>query len=412
MSNITTVRGMRDYFGNDAECYDFLTKKFVSVAKLYGYRLINTPIVERESVFTKSLGETSDVVSKEMYSFPDRNGDQLVLRPEGTASIVRAVVENNLCETLPAKFAYFGPMFRYERPQKGRYRQFHQLGLECFSKNDGPARDAEAIILAYTFLKSISSAKIRLELSTLGSVEDRAVYLDELVRYLEKHESSLSEVSKDRLHKNPLRILDSKESEDQEIISNAPKILDTLAGESLEHFNTVTSILSDFGVESTVNPYIVRGLDYYMHTVFEFKADEIGSQSTVLAGGRYDGFVKLFGGPDVAGVGWAAGFERLMLIADPVNAEPIHVVVISDQYNSAVHLSSILRSAGVVCEFLVSQSFKKALTRAIRFNSKFVVFCGLDEREGGYVNVKNLQTSVQTRVEESGLADFVKNLDN
>lgn len=412
MNSLTTVRGMRDYFGADAECYDVLTRRFVSIARLYGYGLINTPIVEKETVFTKSLGETSDVVSKEMYSFPDKNGDQLVLRPEGTASIVRAVVEHNLCESLPVKFAYFGPMFRYERPQKGRYRQFHQLGLECFSKNDGPARDAESIILAHTFLRSISSAKISLELSTLGSVEDRAVYLDRLVKYLEKHESSLSEVSKDRLRKNPLRVLDSKEPEDQAIIRDAPKILDTLVGESLEHFNTVTRILSDFGVEFTVNPYIVRGLDYYMHTVFEFKVDEIGSQSTVLAGGRYDGFVKLFGGPDVAGVGWAAGFERLMLIADPVNAEPIPVVVISDQYNSAVHLSSIFRNAGVACEFLVSKSFKKALTRAIKFDSKFVVFCGEDERSGGYVNIKNLSTSVQTKIDDGRLVDFVKDPNN
>lgn len=408
---ITSIRGMQDYFFSNAELYNIVTQIFLSTVKLYNYHFISTPILEKADLFTISLGTTSDVVSKEMYSFADKGGDFLVLRPEGTASVVRAVVEHNLYESLPAKFAYFGPMFRYERPQKGRYRQFHQLGVECFSNNDGPARDAESIIMASNFLQTLNVADdVTLEVSTLGSIEDRRVYLDKLSEYLLSNKNKLSELSRERLNKNPLRILDSKEPEDLEIITNAPKIIDNLGSVSKDFFNSVINMLQDNGVKFIINPAIVRGLDYYTHTVFEFKTDKLGAQSTVLAGGRYDNFVKLLDGPDISGTGWAAGFERLSMLLASDNSSAADVVVVSDSYSDAITISETLRKRNLVLEFFVGNSFKKLIQKAVKLNPKIVVFIGEDERKTGHVTIKNMTLGEQATIGISGCVDYIEGI--
>lgn len=408
---ITSIRGMQDYLFSTAELYNIVTQMFLNTVKLYNYHFISTPILEKVDLFTASLGTTSDVVSKEMYSFEDKGGDYLVLRPEGTASVVRALVEHNLYESLPAKFAYFGPMFRYERPQKGRYRQFHQLGVECFSNNDGPARDAESIIMASNFLQTLKVADdVTLEVSTLGSIEDRKVYLDKLSEYLISNKNNLSELSRERLNKNPLRILDSKEPEDLEIITNAPKIIDNLGSISKDFFNSVTKMLQDNGVKFVINPSIVRGLDYYTHTVFEFKTDKLGAQSTVLAGGRYDNFVKLLNGPDVSGTGWAAGFERLSMLLAADNSPEIDVVVVSDNYSDAITVSEIIRKRNLLLEFFVGNSFKKLIQKAVRLNPKIVIFIGEDERKLGKLTVKNMELGKQVSVDVADVVDYIEGI--
>lgn len=403
---ISTVRGMRDYIGINAEVYYIISDIFRMLVSKYGYTMINTPILEKQDLFTLALGTTSDVVSKEMYSFEDRNGESLVLRPEGTASVVRSFVENSLHLKSQNKFAYFGPMFRYERPQKGRYRQFHQFGVEYFGDNTFIS-DAETIFLANEFLKLLKiKGEITLEISSLGDAESREIYRKILVQYFEKNKNSLSEISLERLEKNPLRILDSKEEQDQEIIKNAPKIIDCLNNESKAFFDGVTSSLDALNVKYKINPYIVRGLDYYNHTVFEFKTDLIESQSTILAGGRYNGFVKLFGGPDIPGIGWAAGFERLILLSNIQVKNEKPIIVLTDSEIYGLKICSDLRKSGIKSEILCGNSFKKLMLKAMKKDPKFIVFIGEEERNSGKFNVKNIDTSEQVLL--SSVQDIIK----
>lgn len=402
---ISTVRGMRDYIGSNAEVYYTISDIFRILVSRYGYTMINTPILEKQDLFTLALGTTSDVVSKEMYSFNDKNGESLVLRPEGTASVVRSFVENSLHLKAQNKFAYFGPMFRYERPQKGRYRQFHQFGVEYFA-DDTYISDAETIFLANEFLNLLKiKGEITLEISSLGDAESREIYRKILVQYFEKNKNSLSEISLERLEKNPLRILDSKEEQDQEIIKNAPKIIDCLNNESKAFFDGVISSLGVLNVKYKINPYIVRGLDYYNHTVFEFKTDLIESQSTILAGGRYNGFVKLFGGPDIPGIGWAAGFERLVLISNIDIAYEKPTIILTDNEIYGLKVCSDLRSSGIKSEILSGNSFKKLMLKAMKKDPKFIIFIGEEERNSGKFNVKNINTSEQVSL--SSIQDII-----
>lgn len=408
---LSTIRGMRDYFGADALLYNTVTQLFVGTAGDYGYDLINTPILERESVFTASLGETSDVITKEMYAFLDNSGDRVALRPEGTASVVRALVENSLFDRLPAKFCYFGPMFRYERPQKGRYRQFHQLGVECFSSDDPAMRDAEAILLAHRFLRTLDlDGDFELEISTLGDLDDRSVYLSKLKDYFESNRSRLSEISVTRLEKNPLRILDSKEPQDQEIVENAPGILEFLGQGSRALFDSVLKGLESAGVLFSVNQRIVRGLDYYTHTVFEFKSNNLGAQSTILAGGRYNNFVKLFDGPDLPGTGWAAGFERLALLTSLKPKLKCLFAVLTDDPESSIPVLENVRSAGWRAEMFIGNSFKKLFAKAARYEARFAIIIGQNERNSGIVTVKDMETTEQQSVQISEIAKYVKSL--
>lgn len=311
---IQPARGTRDIYGADLAAFKQVENTAREFAKRYGFGEIQTPIFESTEVFCRGVGETSDIVSKEMYTFTDRGGESFTLRPEGTAGVVRAFISEGMEQNQPVKLMYAGPMFRYERPQKGRYRQLHQVGVEILGAAT-PQTDVEVLCLAWDFLSALGLQKyIRLELNTLGDVESRTAYRDALVAYFSDFKDKLSEDSRVRLEKNPLRILDSKDEGDKKIVENAPKMTDFLNEESKKFFDAVQDGLNALGIPFVVNPRLVRGLDYYRHTVFEFVTDSLGAQGTVLAGGRYDGLVQQLGGSQTAGIGFGAGIDRLALL--------------------------------------------------------------------------------------------------
>ena len=322
VSSIQPVRGTHDLIGEEQRRHTRVVNTARHVAGLYGFEEWSTPIFEDTRVFSRSLGDTSDVVSKEMYSFSDRDGESLTLRPEGTAAICRALVTNALTQSLPQKVFYTGPMFRHERPQKGRYRQFHQIGAELLGAAE-PLADAEAIAMGFAVLEALGVAEhVTLELNTLGDAESRDAWRQALVEYFSAHKSVLSQDSLTRLEKNPLRILDSKDAGDKTLLPDAPKMDAYLTEHSRTFWAELRRTLDVFGVNYVVNPSIVRGLDYYNHTTFEFVTNRLGSQGTVLAGGRYDGLVSQMGGPDVPAIGWAAGVARLALLPVAAPARP------------------------------------------------------------------------------------------
>ena len=309
------VRGTQDIFGADAEAFAFVVETFERVRKLYRFRRAEMPVFERTEVFARPLGETTDVVSKEMYSFDDRGGESLTLRPEFTAGIARAFVTNGWQQHAPLKLATHGPLFRYERPQKGRYRQFHQINAEILGAGE-PQADVELLAMADQLLRELGITEgVTLQLNTLGDPESREAWRAALVEYFEAHRDDLSEDSRARLEANPLRILDSKDRGDRAIVKDAPPIDDHLTDEARDFFAAVTSGLDAAGVAYERNPRLVRGFDYYRHTAFEFVTDRLGAQGTVLGGGRYDGLVETLGGPHTPSVGWAAGIERLAMLA-------------------------------------------------------------------------------------------------
>jgi len=317
MSTPQAIRGTQDIFGPDAEAFAHVVETFERVRKLYRFRRIEMPVFEKTEVFSRSIGETTDVVSKEMYSFEDRGGESLTLRPEFTAGICRAYLTNGWQQHAPLKVATHGPLFRYERPQKGRYRQFHQLDAEILGAGE-PQADVELLVLADQLLKELGIADgVTLMLNTLGDAESRDAWRAALVEYFRAVRAELSEDSQDRLERNPLRILDSKDPRDKAYVADAPKIDDFLSGEAQDFFGKVTSGLDAAGVAWTRAPSLVRGLDYYRHTAFEFVTDRLGAQGTVLGGGRYDGLMESLGGPFTPAVGWAAGIERLAMMLDP-----------------------------------------------------------------------------------------------
>ncbi|BBP46486.1 histidine--tRNA ligase [Thiosulfatimonas sediminis] len=320
-NKITAIRGMNDIYATDAEAFDFLISNAEAVMQQYGYHSIRLPIVEKTELFARSIGEVTDIVEKEMYTFADRNGDSLTLRPEGTAGCVRAVIENGLTHNQVQKLYYTGPMFRYERPQKGRYRQFHQFGVEVFGLADAQI-DAELIVLSARLWEQIGLDNLELQINSLGSIEARAAYRDILVNYLSQYQDRLDEDSLRRLHTNPLRILDSKNPEMADIIAKAPKLIEHLDEASQAHFAEVKAHLDDCGIEYVVNPNLVRGLDYYNRTVFEWVTTELGAQGTVCAGGRYDGLIEQIGGKAAPAVGFAMGIERLAALLLDKNLVP------------------------------------------------------------------------------------------
>jgi histidyl-tRNA synthetase len=392
-----SVRGTKDYFGEDAAKFDHIVQTAKNAANLFGFESFYTPIFEDTSVFTRTLGETSDVVNKEMYTFESKGGESLTLRPEFTAGIARAFISNGLQQNLPLKLFSYGPLFRYERPQKGRQRQFHQINFECLGIKDF-AIDVEMISLAASVLKNLGITKnVTLNINTLGDKISRENYLKALVEYLTKFSEKLSEDSKNRLQKNPLRILDSKDAGDREILQNAPKIQDYLTPEAAEFFNNVVDGVKqiiEFPVE--VNPNIVRGLDYYNHTVFEFIAsgDELGSQNTILAGGRYDNLITQMGGPETPAFGFAAGIERLMLMISAPQITANKIAIIADDNISALKNAAILRAKNIPCEIIISGNFKKKIQRAIKANASHILFVFPDGLE-----IKNLATQAQEKTD-------------
>jgi histidyl-tRNA synthetase len=401
MKPLQPVRGTQDLIGEEAARHFHVVETARRVAALYGCRQWATPVFEATGVFARTLGDTSDVVTKEMYSFDDRGGESITLRPEGTAGICRALISNGLTQTLPQKVFYAGPMFRYERPQKGRYRQFHQIGLEILGAAE-PLADAEAIACGYHVLRELGIAEsVVLNINTLGDKASRDVYRQALVAYFSRYEADLSADSKARLEKNPLRILDSKDEGDIRLVAGAPVIHEHLNQEARSFYDRLKSALARFSVTFTENPRIVRGLDYYNHTAFEFVTTELGAQGTVLAGGRYDGLVEQMGGPPTPGIGWAAGIERLaMLIAAPVaDHGGIAVIPMNEALEApGITILQTLRDAGLAAEMAYRGNFKRRLERANKLAARAAVIIAEEEWGRGAVAVKTLADGSQREV--------------
>jgi histidyl-tRNA synthetase len=387
MSNTPqAIRGTQDIFGAEAEAFAHVVETFERVRKLYRFRRAEMPVFEKTTVFSRSLGETTDVVSKEMYSFLDRGDESLTLRPEFTAGIARAYLTNGWQQHAPLKLATHGPLFRYERPQKGRYRQFHQIDAEIIGAGE-PQADVELLVMADQLIKELKIADgVTLQLNTLGDAPSREAWRLALIAYFQDHRASLSEDSQDRLERNPLRILDSKDPRDKPFTADAPKIDDYLGGEAQEFFGRVCEGLGAAGVEWTRAPALVRGLDYYRHTAFEFVTDRLGAQGTVLGGGRYDGLIETLGGPHTPAVGWAAGIERLaMLVGDGATAPTIFpdlaiVAENAEREATALAITSDFRRRGFSVELIATGAPRKRFDRAKKVSPAAIV--SLDVRDG------------------------------
>ena len=393
------IRGTQDIFGAEAEAFARVVETFERVRKLYRFRRAEMPVFEKTAVFSRSLGETTDVVSKEMYSFEDRGGESLTLRPEFTAGIARAYITNGWQQHAPLKLATHGPLFRYERPQKGRYRQFHQLDAEIIGAGE-PLADVERLVMADQVLKELGiSDGVTLQLNTLGDGASREAWRAALVEHFRAHRAELSEDSQERLEKNPLRILDSKDPRDKPFTADAPRIDDYLSAEAQDFFGRVTSGLDAAGVAWTRNGSLVRGLDYYRHTAFEFVTDRLGAQGTVLGGGRYDGLMESLGGPVTPAVGWAAGIERLAMLVQDAGAvveEPlVAILALEDDalLDLGVRALAALRGAGLSADMIASGSPRKRFDKAAKVNA--VVLVSLSTRDGA--PTITLRAAEQTR---------------
>ena len=410
MSKVQCVRGTYDLYGAAKRKMKKVVEEASSVVEKYGFEEIETPIFEFTEVFARNLGDTSDIVTKEMYCFNDKGGESLTLRPEGTAGVVRAFVSNGMQQNLPVKFYYTGPMFRYERPQKGRQRQFTQFGVELLGV-ETPQADIEVIAMAYEFLEKLGlSGQITVEINSLGDAESRDAYRAELVAYLKEHYDELSEDSKNRLERNQLRVLDSKEDCDKAVVENAPLYADSLNEASKDFFAKVLHGLDLLGIKYRVNNRLVRGLDYYSHTVFELTTDKLGAQGTVLAGGRYNGLVAQMGGGDVAGIGWACGVERLAMLLENDVEMPRPVAVIpmgEDAEDKALEISNLLRHAGFRVEQSYSGNMKKRMAKAVKANAFKAVIIGSDELAKGEAAVKDLDSGEQKNVKFANIVEEI-----
>jgi len=414
---LQAVRGMNDILPAEAEFWELFEDTVRSWLKSYGYRPIRMPIVEPTPLFKRAIGEVTDIVEKEMYSFVDSlNGEPLTLRPEGTAGCVRAVIQHNLAAQTPQRLYYLGQMFRHERPQKGRYRQFHQVGVEAFGFS-GPDVDAELILMGARLWGDLGLDGIELQINSLGQPEERARHRAELIAYFEAHANLLDEEARRRLHTNPLRILDSKNPAMQALCAAAPKLIDFLGEESLKHFEGVQQVLRDAGISYTVNPRLVRGLDYYNLTVFEWVTDKLGAQGTVCAGGRYDGLVEQLGGKPTPACGFAMGVERLIALIRDSGGEPaapavdVYVVHQGESASRLAHrVAEGLRDNGIdVLLHCGGGSFKSQMKKADASGATFAVIIGDDEAATGEVQLKALRAegSAQRRVGVDNLAEAI-----
>ncbi len=404
------VRGTQDMLGDFADRFQHVVDTFDRVRRLYGFKRVEVPVIEPTAVFARSLGETTDVVSKEMYSFEDRGGESITLRPEFTAGIARAYITGGWQQFAPLKVATHGPLFRYERPQKGRYRQFHQLDAEVIG-SDSPLADAELLVFADQLLKELGIAEgVTLTLNTLGDAASRDAWRTALVEHFMGHRGDLSEDSLARLDKNPLRILDSKDARDRPIADSAPDIDAYLTQEAQDFFGAVTAGLDAAGVAWERNARLVRGLDYYRHTAFEFVTDRLGAQGTVLGGGRYDGLIEALGGPPTAAVGWAAGIERLAMLVDFEPRPATDVVVVpmgAAAEQRAVALLADLRQWGLAADMGYSGNMKKRMTRANAVGAAFAIILGDDELAQGAAAIKNLIDGNQDNVPFDAISDHL-----
>ncbi|MET4897399.1 histidine--tRNA ligase [Sphingomonadaceae bacterium jetA1] len=404
------VRGTQDIFGDEQRRFAHVLARFEHVHRLYGFQRLDLPVFEDTQVFARSIGETTDVVSKEMYSFPDRGGDMLTLRPEFTAGIARAYLTEGWQQYAPLKLATSGAVFRYERPQKGRYRQFHQIDAEILGAAE-PAADVELLVMADQLLRELGIAEgVTLQLNTLGDAETRDAWRDALVAHFEAHRDQLSEDSLVRLEKNPLRILDSKDPRDRPIADAAPDIDAYLTSAARGFFDAVTAGLDAAGVAWTRNARLVRGLDYYRHTAFEFVTDRLGAQGTVLAGGRYDGLIESLGGPATAGVGWAAGVERLAMLLDEPARPTIDAVVVpmgAAAELRATGLVAELRRAGLSVDMAYKGNMKRRMQKADAQGARHAIILGDDELAAGVATVKRLADGTQIQVPLADLAGML-----
>lgn len=406
-----SVRGTRDLLPQDNILFRIVESSAWKLAKQYGYGEIKTPIFEFSEIFHRTLGETSDMVSKETYTFQDRGGDSLTLRPEGTAGVARAFISEGLAQHLPLKLYYCGPMFRYERPQKGRYRQFYQLGVESLGF-ESPLADVECLNLAQDFLLDLGiKDKFQLEINTLGDKESRAKYRDLLVTYFSKYKSELSPDSQIRLEKNPLRILDSKDENDRKLIGSAPVFENELNEASKKFFDRVLNQLQRLNIQYQINPKLVRGIDYYCHTVFEFTTSLLGAQGTLLAGGRYDGLIESMGGPKTPGIGWAAGVERLMeLIAPPQTEAPTLALLWADEAGEQEILkwAQCFRAQNISAEVIYTGNMGKKMKKAAQLGVHFVGILGSQEVQNQTLTLKNMKTGEQKPVSIESAINEIK----
>ena len=406
-------KGTQDILPQESAKWQYVEGFARETFKKYNYAEIRTPIFEHYEVISRSVGDTTDIVTKEMYDFYDKGDRHITLRPEGTAPVVRSYVENKLFAPevqKPSKVYYIGPMFRYERPQAGRLRQFHQIGVECFGSSN-PATDVETIAMADQFFKEIGIENVVLHLNTLGSTASRTAYRQALIDYLLPMKDQLSKDSQRRLEENPLRVLDSKEKEDKQAVENAPSILDYLDEESQAHFDAVRAMLDGLGIAYVIDTNMVRGLDYYNHTIFEFVTEVDGNELTVCAGGRYDGLVEYFGGPATPGFGFGMGLERLLLILDKQGVElpvemslDVYIAVLGSEAEvAALELVQALRRQGFIAERdYLGRKLKAQFKSADVFGAKTIIALGGSEVESGQITVKNNQTrqEVTTSIEE------------
>ena len=413
MEKLRTVRGVHDLLPDILHKQNLVINEGLKISEKYCYQQIETPIFEFAEVFTKPLGKTSDIVTKENYIFKDRSEDELMLRPEGTSGVVRAFLNAGLTQDIPKRFSYYGPMFRYERPQKGRLRQFKQFGIECIGINNSMA-DVEVISLGHAFLEKLNILdKINLKINTLGDSETRLRYRKALVDYLNDYKSELSNQSIKRLSENPLRILDSKNETDKKILINAPNIIDYLNEVSQERFEKVCSGLSALKIKYQIDKNLVRGLDYYCHTAFEFITSDLGSQGTVLAGGRYDGLAKMLGGVDTAGVGWAAGVDRLSLMINEEFVNKPDLVLMAVSENLEPLLMPIMKKLvdkGLKVEILITGNMSKKFKRANKVDASYAIILGEEELSKNIIKLKNLIIGSERLITLDEAIKVIKNL--
>ncbi len=411
MSTFQPVRGTHDLLPDDFRQHKWVTDTAQEVAERYGFDEMTPPVFEFTPVFARTMGETSDVVTKEMYTFPDRSGEEeMTLRPEFTAGICRAFASNALYDHAPFKVFARGPLFRYERPQKGRQRQFHQIDVEIIGV-EGPQADIEVLAVGQHILEALGVAKdCKLLLNTLGDPECRAQYRDILIQHLEPHKAELSEESQERLYRNPMRIFDSKSERDQEIVADAPLLRDHLNDTSKAFFDEVLDGLTRLGIDFTIDPGLVRGLDYYTHTAFEFVTETLGAQGAVIAGGRYDGLIEQLGGRPTPGIGWAGGVERLAMMAGAgrERRRPVALVPLGDAAQAeALVIAQSLRRAGYMVEMGYSGNMKRRLARANKANARAALLLGDDELAKGVATIRDMETGEQTEAPIASLAEHL-----
>jgi len=401
-NNIQAIRGMHDVLPEQTPLWQYAEQIIRDVLSAYGYSEIRLPIVEKTELFKRSIGEVTDIVEKEMYTFDDRNGDSLTLRPEGTAGCLRACLEHGLLHNQVHRLWYYGPMYRHERPQKGRYRQFFQLGVETYGMS-GPDIDAELILIMDRLWKKLGIRdKVRLQLNSLGTIAERLVYRETLVSYFQEHLDELDEDSLRRLETNPLRILDTKNPAMQQVVANAPELMAYLGDESLKHFNALTATLNDLGISYEINSRLVRGLDYYSKTVFEWVTDELGSQGTVCAGGRYDSLIEQLGGKPNFAVGFAMGIERLLALIETLGNVPVtrsvdvYMIRVGETAErEGLRLAETIRNEAPGLKLQVNcggGSFKSQFKKADKSGAEYAIILGDDEVSRGEVSVKSLRS--------------------